>query len=191
MSEGSTPCVSECVCVFLIFRNCLQISFQQGSSIPTASTLPILTNLYGLIILAYSCPSWIQLQEALIRCTGRRADAIHRMQLVEKTGNTFKQFEVGCYDMIHCGYRMDSVDEAVFIYFNHAMHELLQCSTAGFNDLGRAQRDLGPWIGFSCSQQPGRNGLRFSGHLCFKSIVQHLAKKTLKDVQIHLHKSIH
>lgn len=35
----------------------------------------------------------LQIKEALIRCTGRRAEAIHRMQLVEKTGNTFKQFE--------------------------------------------------------------------------------------------------
>lgn len=34
-------------------------------------------------------------QEALIRSTGRRADVIHRMQLVERTGNTFKQFEAG------------------------------------------------------------------------------------------------
>ena len=66
---------------------------KKGSSIPTVSTLcqslPLFTH--------SSYPSWIQLQEALIRCTGRRAEAIHRMQLVEKTGNTFKQFEVGCY----------------------------------------------------------------------------------------------
>eukprot|EP00434_Breviolum_minutum_P002761 symbB.v1.2.002429.t1/scaffold129.1/size311234/18 len=40
-----------------------------------------------------ACSTMLQIKEALIRYTGRRAEALQRMQLVEKTGNTFKQFE--------------------------------------------------------------------------------------------------
>ena len=50
----------------------------------------------GMSFLSTDIP-WMfssSLQEALVRSTGRRADVIQRMQLVEKTGNTFKQFDV-------------------------------------------------------------------------------------------------